>query len=544
MNFDRSSQSGSSRAENRSDFFRNFFAQAFERARGSRGSRGSRSNFSQFSRFASFSFSRGGKTQNQSLSVRSGSQSITIIRGQSITSAGSPVATGVANGFSFNNQGSASSTGATSTVQLDGKNGTVNNGRGATISAEDTGVGISGRNNTVNNQGTISGDVNAINFENGGKSSGRVNNSGTISSDSRGINIGGEGIRVNNQGSIVGTGDQRNGVIYTDATSNNTTVNNSRGGVIDAGKGNQGAGVVFENGDKAGEAINSTLNNQGTIAGRGQAPAGGGTAGDGVRIFSPVEGTSFNGNINNSGTISSESNVGPTAGVRVTNGVSFNGQINNNREGTISGANNGVYFGTGQHNATVNNSGTISSDSRAVNIDGEGVTLNNNGTIVGTGDQRNGAVYSDATADNFVIRNNSKGTIDAGKGNQGAGVALQTGSESGDVVNAEVSNSGTIQGRGSADPASGLAGDGIRVFSGAPGGNTTFEGNITNRGTIDSESTAGPTAGIRVTNGTNFDPEPIMASILVRASTMQRSITVVQSAAIAVRLISTVKALH
>jgi len=158
---------------------------------------------------------------------------------------------------------------------------------------------------------------------------------------------------------------------------------------------------------------------------------------DGVRIFAGAEGgTTFKGDLTNSGSITSESNVGPTSGVRVANGVGFDGTITNERGGTISGANNGLYFGTGQHDATVNNRGTISSDSRAVNIDGEGVSLNNSGTILGTGDQRNGTVYSDATADNFSIRNERKGTIDAGKGNDGAGIALQTGSEAGDVVNA------------------------------------------------------------------------------------------------------------
>ena len=386
-----------------------------------------------------------------------------------------------------------------------GTNAQFNNARSGSVTAEGTGVRVEGQNSQINNQGSIAGDVNAIDFVNGGETSGQLNNNGVISSDSRGVNIGGDGIAVNNNGRIIGTGDQRNGTVYTDATANNTTINNGARGVIDAGAGNDGAGIALENGDTPGEAVNTTLNNQGTIAGRGQADPTGGTAGDGVRIFSTQEGTSFRGNINNNGTISSESNVGPTAGVRVANGVSFDGQINNGRNGTISGANNGVYFGTGQHNATVNNQGTISSDSRAVNIDGDGVTLDNSGTIIGTGDQRNGAVYADGPADNFSIRNNRGGIIDAGEGNLGAGVALQTGSETGDVVNADLSNAGTIQGRGSADPTSGLAGDGVRIFSGAEDGGTTFQGDITNRGTIASESTAGPTAGLRVTNDTNFD---------------------------------------
>ncbi len=442
--------------------------------------------------------------ENRARTSRVDGQQFNLGRGASTAVDGAPVLTASNNRVAFNNQGSASTTGATNTIQLDGNNGQVNNGRGAQIAAEGTGVAISGQNNDVNNRGSISGDVNAVNFVNGGQSSGNVNNSGTISSDSRGVNIGGDGINVNNSGSIVGTGDQRNGTVYTDATSNNTQINNGRNAVIDAGAGNSGAGVVFENGDTPGAAINSTLNNQGTIAGRGQAAADVGLAGDGVRIFSPVDGTSFNGNINNSGSITSESNVGPTAGFRVADGVAFNGQVNNNRSGTISGANNGVYFGEGAHDAQVNNSGTISSDSRAVNIDGTGVQLRNSGTILGTGDQRNGTVYSDSTADNFSVDNNRSGVIDAGKGNAGAGVALQTGSEAGDVVNADLRNSGSITGRGQAPATEGTAGDGVRIFAGAEGG-TTFQGDVTNSGSITSESNVGPTAGFRVADGVGFD---------------------------------------
>jgi len=45
------------------------------------------------------------------------------------------------------------------------------------------------------------------------------------------------------------------------------------------------------------------------------------------------------------------------------------------------------------------------------------------GSIIGTGNQRNGTVYADATAQDFVL--NNEGTIDAGAGNEGAGFSAE-----------------------------------------------------------------------------------------------------------------------
>ncbi|WP_299987882.1 hypothetical protein [uncultured Ruegeria sp.] len=95
-----------------------------------------------------------------------------------------------------------------------------------------------------------------------------------------------------------------------------------------------------------------------------------------------------------------------------------------------------------------------------MNIDGTGVDLHNFGSILGTDNQRNGTVYSDATADDYNIVNYRRGVIDAGEGNEGVGISLQTGSFAGDVVHASITNYGTIFGRGS-------SGEGILVFSGA-----------------------------------------------------------------------------
>ena len=390
-------------------------------------------------------------------------------------------------------------------IDVDGEDIEIDN-RGDVSGGVD-GVRVQGRDVDIDNRGTISGDLDGVNFVNGGESSGRLDNRGVVESDSRAVNIGGDGIEVNNRGDIRGTGDQRNGTIYSDASADNFEINNHRGAGVDAGLGNQGAGIALQIGDAPDDIVRGEVTNAGSIDGRGQGAADSGLAGDGIRIFSGIEGggVTFRGDIRNSGSISSESAVGPTAGVRIADGVNFDGQIRNERGGLIEGENNGLYFGDAEHSAQVVNRGTIQSDSRAVNIDGTGVALENFGDILGTGDQRNGTVYSDATADNYVIVNQRSGVIDAGLGNQGAGIALQTGSTPGDTVNAEVVNRGTIDGRGQAAADSGLAGDGLRIFSGAEGGGTTFRGDITNSGRISSESAVGPTAGLRVANGVGFE---------------------------------------
>jgi len=492
MKVDQASQFSLSRSLDRSGGVLNFFSRAF----------------------AQVLNAQGGKTDGASASSQSPSEKLALLGqpdvapGATLTSDGSPVATGSGNGFTFNNQGAVSSSGATSTIQLDGTNGIVNNGGGASIDAETTGVGVSGQDNTINNQGTITGGVNAVTFENGGESSGTVNNSGTISSDSRGVNIGGNGITVNNQGAIVGTGDQRNGTVYSDGTSSNTTVNNAAGAVIDAGAGNQGAGISLSQQADGGSGQVNVIN-EGSITGRGQAEASAPTSGDGIRIEGDrapdgVPPGLFEGNIVNAGTVTSESEQGTTAGFRTVDGLSFQGNLLNAGGGEISGVNNGVYFGEADHSGgRFLNAGTVSSDSRAVNIDGDGLTVVNAGTIVGAGDQRNGTVYSNATASDFGVLNTQSGSIDAGEGNRGAGVSLAS---LNDGSNGQVNlvNQGSITGRGQAEASAATAGDGVRLEGdrgpdGVPPGN--FEGNVVNAGSITSESTVGATSGLRALDG-------------------------------------------
>ncbi|MCG8504237.1 MAG: hypothetical protein MI755_06500 [Sphingomonadales bacterium] len=446
---------------------------------------------------------------NQARTSQVDRETFVLGRGDSTTVDGAPVVTFDNDRVTFDNRGAASTTGDTATVSIDGDRGQVKNARNAEISADQTAIEVAGEDARINNDGTIDGGFNGVNFVNGGVSSGLLRNTGTISSDSRAVNIGGEGILVANHGRIVGTGDQRNGTIYSDATADEYAIINGRRGVIDAGLDNDGAGIALQ----LGEEVDAGILNSGTIRGRGQAPnqtpegTPNGLAGDGIRLFSGVDGSStFDGNIVNNGRILSDSEQGPVAALRVANGVNFDGAIVNGRRGEISGANNGLYFGTGEHDARVKNFGLISSDSRAVNIDGSGVELNNFGRILGTGDQRNGTVYADGTANDYAINNGRRGVIDAGEGNDGAGIALQLGT----AVDADIANFGTVQGRGQAPnltpegTPNGLAGDGIRLFSGVDG-SSTFDGNIFNNGRLLSESEQGPIAGLRVANGVNFD---------------------------------------
>ncbi|MEM7446084.1 MAG: autotransporter domain-containing protein [Pseudomonadota bacterium] len=368
--------------------------------------------------------------------------------------------------------------------------------------------GVSFQGTLTNEEGgVISGTQNGVYFGNpvpsggGDHTGGVVNNLDTISSDSRALNIDGIGLEINNSGQIVGTGNQRNGTAYADSTAQEFTLNNQVGGVIDAGAGNLGAGFSAELSEGGNDF---TIVNDGDIAGRGNAGAGAATAGDGIRlererVGGNLDGTTtglFTGEIVNSGTITSEGANGTVAGFRAVNGVSFQGTLINEAGGVISGTQNGVYFGNpvpaggGDHTGgVVNNHGTISSDSRAFNIDGLGLEVNNSGLIVGTGNQRNGTLYADGTADQFTVNNLEGGVIDAGIGNQGSGISLQLGAEDGDERTISIVNDGTVAGRGDALPSGETAG--VRLFNGAgPDTTVTVFGDVVNTGDITSETSA------------------------------------------------------
>ncbi len=171
--------------------------------------------------------------------------------------------------------------------------------------------------------------------------------------------------------------------------------------------------------------------------------------------------------------------------------------------GTIAGDFNGVNFVNGGNSSgSLLNFGTVSSDSRAVNIGGDGINIRNFGHIVGTGDQRNGTIYADGTAENYSIFNARRAVIDAGEGNNGSAVSLQTGDVDGDIVRASVRNHGTIQGRGDATEGN-QVGDGVRIFSSVE--DATFKGNIVNSGLIAASSESDAAVGISIEDGVTLD---------------------------------------
>lgn len=103
--------------------------------------------------------------------------------------------------------------------------------------------------------------------------------------------------------------------------------------------------------------------------------------------------------------------------------------------GTVSGDLNGI--DSDGSDLQLDNRGTITSNSRAVQLDdGDGINLTNTGSILGTGDQRNGTVYLDGSIDNANITNQN--LIDAGKGNSGDGLSTQVGIDEEDALNQNI----------------------------------------------------------------------------------------------------------
>ncbi len=376
----------------------------------------------------------------------------------------------------------ANGTTTTTVSQADGE--TISNPTGnVVLVADNPAVEIANNDVILQNDGSLATTGVTQTVQVNADTSGAIINNGAtgfITADSRAINVDGDNVVINNNGQILGTGSQRNGTVYGNRTSDNLTINNN--GVIDAVV--EGAGVAIEVGG-GGAPITGAIVNNGEINGRGQAAASGGTAGDGIRFFGPglVPQYIYAGDITNNGAITSESTQGTVAGIRFANRIGFQGTLNNN--GLISGAQNGLYFGNDADHSggVVNNLGTISSDSRALNIDGLGLEVNNSGSIVGTGNQRNGTVYADSTAQGFIFTNN--GLVDAGEDNQGAGFSAELSEEGNDFT---IVNNGSIFGRGQAGAGSPLAGDGLRFererVNGMLDGSTTglFTGSITNNG--------------------------------------------------------------
>lgn len=378
------------------------------------------------------------------------------------------------------------------TVSVEADHGFVRNYAPGVIASQETAIDISGDKGAVRNDGLIAGDLNGVRLAG---DDGRLINHGDIESDSRAVEIIGSGNHVVNHGDISGTGDQRNGTIYANSTAEDYKLINGKKGSIDAGFDNEGAGVSFEIGDKAGEVVSADIVNHGYIAGRGDAAMGLNTRGDGIRLFSgAADGTTYDGNIVNTGWITSDD----ARGIEIRDGLAFDGKVLN--KGFIFGETDGLYFGDAGHDAAVLNHGTIASDSRAVNIDGTGVDLYNTGKILATDVQRNGTIYADSTADDYSIVNLKRGVVDASAG--GSAVSLQTGEVNGDIVSATVKNFGKLLGGGDAAEGNGV-GDGLRLFSSVE--HATFKGDLYNAGLIKASPDSDAAVGISIEDGITLD---------------------------------------
>ncbi len=253
---------------------------------------------------------------------------------------------------------------------------------------------------------------------------------------------------------------------------------NGRDAVIDVGEGNDGDAISLQ----LGADVTGSVVNQGTVIGRG-VPVGNNQA-TAIRLrqgndIGGAEVSVFNGNIINEGTLISETD----SGILIESGVELNGTIVNT--GTIDGAFNGVSFANGgTSSGALQNFGTITSASRAVNIGGQDITLQNFGEILTSASPRDGVVYTDQSALSYSIVNESRGLIDVGEGNDGDAISLQLGAD----VTGSVINRGTVIGRGV--PVGNNRATAVRLRQGTITDLSVFNGDIENSGTLTSETDA------------------------------------------------------
>ena len=349
-----------------------------------------------------------------------------------------------------------------------------------TLDVDGSAVDITGTNASIFNAetGTIDGSFNGVNFVNGGVSSGTLTNEGLITSDSRPVNIGGQNIRVDNLAQIISSASPRDGVVYADQTATSYDIFNGPDALIDVGEGNDGDAISLQ----LGANVTGSVVNQGTVIGRG-VPVGNNQA-TAIRLrqgtdIGGADVSVFNGDIINEGTLISETD----SGILIESGVELNGTIVNN--GTIDGAFNGVSFANGgTSSGTLQNFGTITSASRAVNIGGQDITLQNFGEILTSASPRDGVVYTDQSALSYSIVNESSGLIDVGEGNDGDAISLQLGAD----VTGSVINRGTVIGRGV--PVGNNRATAVRLRQGTITDLSVFNGDIVNEGTLTSETDA------------------------------------------------------
>ena len=283
-----------------------------------------------------------------------------------------------------------------------------------------------------------------------------------ISSDSRAFNIDGEGLTVNNAGSILGTGSQRNGTVYVDATANNFTFNNLSGGVVDGGEGNESSAVSIQVGDSNGVQT-ASINNEGTLQARGTGVSAG------IRLFTSTEGATFSGDIINSGDILAED----SAGILIQSGVTLDGSIDNSGNISSSGGtavdfsanSTGITFN--QNSGEVDGSILLGSGNDIINITGGSISSD----ITGQG---SGIVNIDLGAGNSFISN---GVLNVQDYNILSGTVNQTADFSTASATTTIASGATLAFDSEINGTGALVSDGTLSFG--PNGRLIQDGDVT-----------------------------------------------------------------
>ena len=313
----------------------------------------------------------------------------------------------------------------------DQNNNTINVTAGTTVTGTTSGTNpgngfFIGSGNTVNNSGTITGDVMAAGVNSVGNIT--VNNSGSITGAGDGVfaEFGSATVTNNASATINVTGGAVVGGNVTVTNSGTMSSNNNFGAIFANSSANitNNLNATITNSGAGGPAIAATgltLMNAGTV----QATGGGG----GIAVFAvgATAGITNSGMIQATGTTTTLQSFGIDSVAAITS-------ITNNKGATIQATSAALsvgIFSQAATSTTLMNAGTISGNEDGFNTNTLGTTtVTNSGTISGTG--RSGIRVNSAS-----ITNNTGGLITGA-----VGIFSRTGGGS------SVFNDGTITGTG------------------------------------------------------------------------------------------------